>query len=373
MKRWIPLFAILFCLGIESAHGEEVPPRLPAFAPWIDALKISGDLRLRHESFLKNPDPDRHRERFRLRLGSEIGIGDFSIGLRLASGTGETTSTNQSFDGLFSQKALWIDRVYLRWQAAPWLSVTGGKIPNPFFTTTLGDGVWDSNINPEGFAEQITWATSERSAVFLRLGQFVLDEDSKDNNDQWLLAQQIGGTIQPGDQTAFTLAVGYLDFLNVTEGDFGAAVQEGNTRDAAGNLVYPFRVLHVLAEAATQVGALPMVIAADYIKNMADPETGKSTGFDVGLRLGKAKNPNSGEVAYIYKHLEDDATVADLANSDFGDGGTNRKGHILSGTWQVTAWGQAKATVYLTKVEDETRPPGRDDIRRIQLDWIMKF
>ena len=57
----------------------------------------------------------------------------------------------------------------------------------------------------------------------------------------------------------------------------------------------------------------------------------------------------------IYKHLEDDATVADLADSDFGDGGTNRKGHILSGAWQVTAWGQAKATIYLTKVEDETR------------------
>ena len=300
-------------------------------------------------------------------------MGDFSIGLRLASGTGETTSTNQSLDGLFSQKALWIDRVYLRWQAAPWLVVTFGKMPNPFFATALGGGVWDSDIHPEGFAEKITWATSDRSTVFLCLGQFILDEDSKDNNDQWLLAQQIGGTIKHDDQTAFTLAVGYLDFFNETVGDFGGTVQEGNTRDAAGVLVYPFRVLHVVTEASIHVGSLPLVVAGDYIQNLSDPETGKEAGFSLGLRLGEARNPNSGEVSYLYKHLEDDATLADLADSDFGDGGTNRKGHILSGAWQVTPWGQAKATVFLTKVEDETRPPGRDDINRVQLDWIMKF
>ena len=372
MKRWVPLLAIAFCLGVESAYGED-PSRLSAFAPWVDTLTVSSDLRLRHESFLKNPEPDRHRQRFRLRLGSEWGIGDFSIGLRLASGTGETTSTNQSFDSLFSQKAFWIDRVYLRWEAAPWLSATFGKMPNPFFTTALGDGVWDSDINPEGFAEQITWAISERSTLFFRLGQFVLDEDSSDNNDPWLLAQQIGGTIKPDARTAFTLAVGYLDFVNATAGNLGGTVQEGNTRDATGTLVYPFRVLHVVAETSTQAGSLPVVISADYIKNLSDPETGKGTGFDVGLRLGKAKSPNSWEVSYLYKRLEDDATAADLADSDFGDGGTNRKGHILSGAWQVTSWGQAKATVYLTQVEDETRPPGRDDIHRVQLDWIMKF
>ena len=373
MKWWIPLLAIMFCLGIESAHGEDALKRLLAFAPWVDTLKVSGDLRLRHESFLKDPDLDRHRQRFRLRLGSEWGMGNISIGLQLASGTGETTSTNQSFDGLFSQKAFWIDRVYLRWQAASWMSATFGKMPNPLFTTALGDGVWDSDVNPEGFAEQMTWAVSERSTVFFRLGQFILDEDGGDNNDQWLLAQQIGGTIQRDDRTAFTLAVGYLDFVNSTAGHFGGAMQEGNTRNAAGVLVYPFRVLHVVVEAAAEAGSWPLVFSADYIKNMADPETGKATGFDVGFRLGKAKHPNSGEVTYIYKHLEDDATVADLADSDFGDGGTNRKGHILSGAWQVTAWGQARATVYFTQVEDETRPPGQDDIHRIQLDWIIKF
>ncbi len=61
MKRWMLLFGIVLCFGIESAHGAEAPRLSQTFAPWIDSLKVSGDLRLRHESFLKNPDPDRHR------------------------------------------------------------------------------------------------------------------------------------------------------------------------------------------------------------------------------------------------------------------------------------------------------------------------
>src|SRR5262245_12648885 len=123
----------------EAASIQEVK-----IAKWIDRITFGGDMRLRYEYFNNDsPHPDRMRYRFRLRMGTEITIGDFLIGVRLASGTGEQVSTNQSFDNLFSQKQIWFDRAYLTWRAANWISLTGGKMPLPFFWIDTTDIVWD--------------------------------------------------------------------------------------------------------------------------------------------------------------------------------------------------------------------------------------
>src|SRR3989304_400124 len=99
------------------------------FAAWVDRVTFSGDLRLRDDVFWRDPASDRHRARFRLRLGADLKIQDLTVGIRLASGTGEQISTNQSFDDLASQKSIWIDRAYLRWQRAglKWVTLIGGK------------------------------------------------------------------------------------------------------------------------------------------------------------------------------------------------------------------------------------------------------
>lgn len=53
---------------------------------------------------------------------------------------------------------------------------------NPFFYVYSTDLVWDGDVNPEGFAEQFVLKKSDRLSFFFNLGQFVLDEDSKDMN-----------------------------------------------------------------------------------------------------------------------------------------------------------------------------------------------
>ena len=50
--------------------------------------------------------------------------------------------------------ALFVGRVFLKYQPADWLTLTGGKITNPFRTTRM---VWDPDINPEGIAEQFKY------------------------------------------------------------------------------------------------------------------------------------------------------------------------------------------------------------------------
>ncbi|MCG3116399.1 MAG: putative porin [Candidatus Manganitrophus sp. SA1] len=356
----------------------------------VDRMTFGGDLRLRHESFMNDSETasrnrDRHRQRFRLRFGGTLKIDEFLVGIQLASGGGEQVSTNQSFDSLFSQKPLWIQQAYLQWKAAQWLKLTGGKMPNPFFRAYSSDIVWDDDVTPEGFAESLTFPLSERVTLFVNAGQFVLDEDSGDNNDQWLFGEQVGADLGLGKSTKLTLAGAFYNFKNATLGTFGqAAVQEGNTRvpptppaTAATNiLVNNYRIVDITLQLAIKVGDLPLSLQGDYIKNLADTTTDKDMGYQAGVIVGKASDPQSWEAAYFYKLVETDATVADLADSDFGNGGTNRKGHIVWVAYNPTKALQLKAKFFMTELEDETLPPGaggKDDIDRLQVDASIKF
>jgi hypothetical protein len=366
---------LLFEKGIltkdEAANVQETK-----FSKWIDRITLSGDFRLRHESFMKDPAKDRHRQRFRLRIGPEIKINDFTLGIRLASGTGEQVSTNQSFDNFFNQKPIFIDRAYLQWKGMGWLILTGGCMPNPFFTIYTTDVVWDDDLNPEGFAENFMFKVSDSLNLFANLGQFILDEDSGFNRDQWLFGEQVGAHVTFTKETKASLAVAYYDYTNATINSFGqTAVQAGNTRVSATDptLVNPFRVLDLTGELSTTVGSLPISLQADFVKNTANTTTGEDKGYQIGLKLGKASDPHTWELAYFYKLLETDATVADHADSDFGDGGTNRKGHILWGAYNLTKGLQFKTKFFRTKVENASLPPGTDDIDRLQVDLSMKF
>lgn len=353
-------------------------------AKWVDRFSFAGDLRLRHDSTLRDaPDLDRHRQRLRLRLGSTLQIDHFLVGIQLASGDGSQTSNNQSFDNLFSQKPIWIRQAYLQWKAAPWLALTGGKMPNPFFRVT--ELVWDDDLAPEGFAENVTFKVTETIVLFINAGQLVLDEDAADNNDQWLFAEQVGAQIGLGKDTSMTLAGAFYNFKNATRGTFGqVTLQDGNTRVnptptatslyTDPTLVNNYRVLNLTAEVGIKMADLPLIFHGDYIKNLADTTTDQDTGYQAGLQVGKASNPRTWEVAYFYRITETDATVADIADSDFGaNGGTNHRGHVIWIGYSPTKALQLKAKYVVTEVEDETLPPGEDDTKRLFLDAVVKF
>jgi len=354
------------------------------FAAWVDRMTFAGDLRVRHESFWKDPNSDRHRERFRLRLGSELKMQDLTVGIRLASGTGDQISTNQSEDSLFSEKGLWIDRAYLRWQGSgsKWLTLTGGKMPNPFFTVYSTDAMWDEDVTPEGFAENLSFTLGGGTALFVNLGQFVLDEDASGSlsTDQWLFGQQIGVAVEPAKDIKTTLAAAYYNFVNVENGNFGQVTcLSGNTRAAGAcptTLINDYNVLDVTALVALKLGSLPLAVMGDYLLNTADPKdvlgnTTKDSGYQAGFILGKASDPSTWEAAYFCKLMGTDATVADLADADFGDGGTDRKGHIVWVAYNPTKALTAKVKFFRTERLDKTAT--KDDINRLQADLVVKF
>jgi hypothetical protein len=377
-------------------------------AKWIDQIKFSGDLRIRDEEFFDNCDNnangctgtngglnngvDRNRARFRLRLGAEVKISDLTVGFRIASGTGEQVSTNQTFQSLFSGKQLWIDRAYLSWQGSStkWLKLTAGKMANPYFIIYTSDVVWDDDVNPEGFAENLQFSPAEHVNLFLNAGQFVLNESSTNNHDPWLFGEQAGISVEPQANVKATLATAIYYFMNASGSDAGVlggpAVQQGNTRGqsglAAGVLNNNYRVFDVSAEVTAKAGAIPIALMGDYIRNVANTTaTGLSTGpatgnvgYELGAIVGKASDAHTWEIAYFYKAVQTDATVADLADSDFGNGGTARRGHIMWAAYNLTKYLQFKTKYFITtSMNPINSSKNEGDINRLQADVAVKF
>jgi hypothetical protein len=97
----------------------------------------------------------------------------------------------------------------------------------------------------------------------------------------------------------------------------------------------------------------------------------KNSGYQAGLLLGKASDPQTWEAAYFYKQVGTDATLADVADSDFGNGGTDRKGHIMWAAYNPTKALQMKVKYFKTEREDDSATP--NDINRLQADLSVKF
>jgi hypothetical protein len=160
----------------------------------IKTITFYGDLRLRYElrdgttpagftgsggAHLANGDSqDRNAWRYRLRFGVKGTLYDnFFFGLRLATNPNYDRSGNVTFGhsdaaGPFGkdQSLLSVDQVYLGWHATPDITLTGGQMPNPFYTTNL---IWSDDLNPAGAAEQYDHTFDNGLELFATAGQFV--------------------------------------------------------------------------------------------------------------------------------------------------------------------------------------------------------
>jgi len=405
-----PLKELLVEKGVITAE-EAATTQEAVFARWIDRIVFYGDLRVRHSSFFFdnngngtfNNGVDEHRERFRLRIGTDITIGDLMVGIRVASGTGQQTSTNQTENDLFNGKGIWIDRAFMSWQGANsrWLTLTAGKMANPFFTIHSSDLVWDEDVNPEGFAENFTSSPAEHVHLFFNAGQFVLNEVAVNNHDPWLLGEQGGVSVEPSPLVKVTVAAAFYDAVNASGRDSNAlngTVQQGNSRFNASCTAAPpaancrllnnYRVFDLTALVTVQAGPVPIALMGDYVRNLANTTTtgaasGQATGnqgYHIGAIVGEAAEADSWEVGYFYKLLQLDATLADLADSDFGVGGTARRGHIIWAAYNPTPYLQFKTRYFATKsipfapgYTSATPWGNAGDVNHIQVDLTVKF
>jgi hypothetical protein len=355
---------------------------------WVDTLKFNGDMRLRHEDFFNHNTPtagtaDRHRERMRLRFGVTATIQDFLVGFRMASGTGEQVSTNQTFGTSFSQKQLWIDQAYMQWKAHEYVRLTGGRMPNPFWRTYASDVMWDDDINPEGYAAQVDVPAGDRFGVFYNGAALPLQELGGNSQDPWMFGNQIGARVKASEDTKWNTALALYTPIQIDVASLAPGVQqEANSRVGAGpQLNTHFQILHFTNELLMHAGPFPVGLQADFIRNMDDIRNIGSNGYQAGAILGKAKDAKTWEAAYFYKYLEANASMSDFADSDFGNGGTNRKGHIMWIGYAPRDYVSLRLKYFITRRLDpfisttgaRIAAPVYSDVSRLQCDVVVKF
>lgn len=347
---------------------------------WLSTVKWGGDFRVRHEIQKREPATDRNRQRFRLRLGfTAKPIDLLEIGARLASGaSGDPTSTNQSFSSTFDKKPLFIDLAYVKYKAMDWLSLVGGKMKNPFFTVKEGM-VWDGDVTPEGAAVELKSSKPvpglDQLLVvkpFANAGMFAVSELSGDFGDQGLFGLQAGANVDLPLGMKLTTAGAYYEMTGI-EGkrtvDITAAPAGNSTRNAAAIFAYDYDMVTFTNQLALpKIFNQPVSLRGDYVHNTgaSDDNGGWLTGLEVGEVTEKF---GSWKAGYAYKRLEPDATFGAIADSDFGTGGTNHKGHIMGVSMGINKYTSVGLKYFRTD-EIEGSQAHNDTL---QADLQMKF
>ena len=224
---------------LEQKHAETQPPAAPAavVAPepakevpaWINTIKLSGDLRYRHESIDQDGSEERTRHRVRARVGLKAKpAAGTEVGVRLASGGSDPVSTNQSLDGSFSTKGLQLDRAYIKQNVGADNVLTLGKMGNPFFLPAKSSLMWDSDLNPEGIA----WNFGG-DGFFANAAAFSVEERSS-SSDTLMLGGQAGLTGKLDNGIRYTAGIGFYDYSAV-KGRSPLFDDGGNTLDGSGN------------------------------------------------------------------------------------------------------------------------------------------
>ena len=332
---------------------------------WAEKVNVTGDFRYRYENIDdETKAKDRNRNRLRARIEAQAQVNDdWKVGLGLASGSNDPISTNQTLGGGGSSKGIQLDMAYFDYSGLDGTNIIGGKFKNPFYQPGKNSLIWDGDYRPEGLAVKYDNGTFFANGAFM----FLESDDkagSQDAESFW--GAQLGFTASLSDNVALVAGASYYDIPVAGSMPFFDNDSFGNTLTPGGTYMYDYEELELFAELNTNVGDLPLGLFVDWVENQdADDE---ETGFSTGLQLGKAKAPGSWELAYIYQDLEADAVLGLTTDSDFGDGGTGGKGHIIKGGYALD-----KNTTFGVTYFINEKGSLETDYDRLQVDLQFKY
>jgi hypothetical protein len=378
---------------------------------WMKNWSVGGDLRLRAERIdwrepILTPDrvitpgvdnvnlntakaiERRDRARVRLRIGAEKQITEgLDVGFRFVTSQGQTfgtqngapvanfstntvgdpRSSNVTLGDFFSPKTTYFDRMFLRW--TPWfaksLTLTGGKIPNPFVSGNFPDYlVWDNDIQPEGaaatyhfdFSPEYFWSDTRAGWFSIaEVGEVDVDTSAVplyttvstlDEHDPYMYAVQQEFTGQPAPWLRMGGRASYYDLKNLNTKFAAASLDLGNTGDAITQ-----NPLYVLLTPSSpyftngrSAGRMQEIVVDGYFTWNGLGDRWQVTPFVQWMFMPNAKAEDQGitigvtvgdasflKVSAQWSHIERNGTVALFTDSDIYDGFTNVKG------WYITA------------------------------------
>lgn len=424
-----------------KVEGWGVPGALPG---WVRRTTVFGDVTLRMQSDLYardnaqgalldfnsinaaggigkagfnaflNVTEDRQRLRLRARLGLLTRVTDeVTAGIRLASGSlTDPGSESQTFGNYSARYTVGIDQAYIRWdprthQGFNYLTVMGGRIPNPWFAPTelvyARDLVLDGAVATGRLG--LGDGSAEQSNLYLTAGaQPIQDVPLNNPASKWMIGGQFGANLKFGAGQSLRVAVAYYDYFHISgrKNDPDSVVynytapgflRTGNTVFDISNsttdptvnlfaLAARFRLLDLAGRYELPVGTRVLTLTGEAVKNVGANagDMQRRTGFDLAVRnRGYVGEVGFGDpmtaawgrwrAAVGYRYVQADAVLDAWTDADFREGGTNVKGYYFAGELGLTrdVWARLR---YLSGNEIDGPRYGLD---LIQLDVNTRF
>ena len=350
-------------------------PAAVAAAPrdeWESRIKLGGDFRFRHEntdnSLLAN---DRTRELIRARMSASIKVNDDIKGeIGISSGGRDPRSGNAILGEAEARKDIGLDLAYMTWQALDSLSLTVGKMREPY--ARPGRSMFfDNEIRPEGMAVNY----KDKHGIFATAFNFWLEERAL-VGDSTLRGGQAGwdGTLGVAKLKA---GVGYWDYHEV-QGRFpgfgNSIVNElGNSIVGSGptaRYLYDYNIGQAFAETTFPVASIPLTLFVDYGHNF-EADNGLDTAYSVGFVVGKASKAGQWEAGVLKQRVEKDALFAHWTDSEFAGGVTDNDGYAWRVGWMAMKNLLINAIYYDTEFNVDVG--NRADFDRWQLELNFTF
>lgn len=371
MKRFALTALALLTSGLLG-----VVPVSADYDSWYEKIKISGDIRFRHENIQKDYSNERDRQRVRTRIKMVAPLDDYwKVTLRLATGSSDPVSTNQTLDGSFSSKGINLDQAFIEYKLLfenLWLYA--GKMKNPFVSVGKNGLIWDGDLTPEGIAGKGRLDVGPVK-LFGTGGGFWVEEQSK-NFDLMLWGGQLGAK---GKISGIKYKIGgsyyyYLDTKDqVTFAD--ETDNFGNSSHTVGGKEYydyQYKIVEAFIELSFKVMDFPLKLYGNVVKNFDDEVWERNSGHTAGLVFNKAKKDNTWEIGVMAKKLDKDAVVGAFCDSDFGGGGTDSMGFVGYLAYVPVKNVKLKITHINAQIQADL-DVSRKGYRRTQADVSLKF
>jgi hypothetical protein len=350
---------------------------------WAAKTQFKGDVRFREETVHNDGVPnnkDQDRQRIRARLGAYSEINpQVDTGIRIATGNNDDArSTNQDLNNYFDKKQIWLDQGYIDYHpdAIKNLHLVGGKMPQQW--VSMGDIIWDSDINPEGLAVTYKYPLSGSTELFGSAGHYTLKDNVDGEGVQFkhdlrLYAGQLGGRFAITDSMKMTLGGSIYSYDN----DSSSACPTSGTVTTPCALAVngnspgeTFKLYEGFGQLDFSNLPVPLSIYGQYVNN-ADASNDQDTGWLAGVK-SKVYGFN---LDYNYRDVQRNSVVGAFTDSDFANGFTGSRGSKLKVSYDLDK-NFALGATYFMATSDQTNANIKktdSDINTLQLDAEAKF
>lgn len=324
----------------------------------VGNFSFSGDVRVRYEPFFQEGAVTRNRERIRARFHMTGKVSDeISGGLSLATGSlDDPISTNQTLTGFFNRKNFGIDKAFITYKpkALPFLKLEAGKFAYPWYRTPL---TFDSDVNPEGFAETLSFdfASSFFKNITFVGFQLPVNETSS-GHDSFVLGGQIQTQFRLNSRARLALYGAGINInrsdpiaVSLANGSLKPSLPNSNTyRYSASGAVLgyatPFAYLDTILKLEVDTHPrFPTTIQFNFVNNTRGSKERSAYWADV--TFGRQREVGDLQFGYSFILIEKDAVIGAWNESDLRSS-TNVRNHRISlgylfkgnFTGQFTAW-----------------------------------